>query len=331
MQPTTAKPPTDLKLIRSCSIWRALEVVGDVPTMLILEAFWLGERRFDGFQQRTGLLKALLSQRLKIMTMVGVFEKRQYCARPARYEYWLTEKGRDLYWVALAMLRWEKRWGSAATKFTVQLDHKSCGCANIEAVPFSLSAEAEFTARDVSWEHGPGMGWITPAHSRRRKQRTENGAGADSNLLDMIVQVLGDRWASLILRSIFTGYRRYDEIQKDAAIATNILADRLQWLIDMGLIHKRLYSDSPARYEYRLTEQGIDYYPVLVMLMTWGDRWYVAPEGSPLILYHRHTGKPLEPVMACSNCRQPLDPSEVDFHIRAARRGTRDEDRKATA
>jgi DNA-binding HxlR family transcriptional regulator len=319
MQPATVKPAADLKLIRSCSIWRALEVVGDVPTMLILEAFWLGERRFDGYQQRTGLLKALLSQRLKTMTETGLLKKRQYSERPARYEYWATEKGRDLYWVALAMLRWEKRWGAAATKFTVQLDHLACGARNIDAVPFSRSAGQPFTARDVSWEHGPGMGWIAPRHSRRRKQRTD-AESSDSNLLDVIVQVLGDRWASLILRSIFTGYRRYDEIQKDAAIATNILADRLQWLTGMGLIHKRLYSDSPARYEYRLTETGIDYYPVLVMLMAWGDRWYVAPEGPPLVLHHRHTGMPLDPVMACSACHQPLDPDEVAFHIRPMRR-----------
>lgn len=313
------KPPTDLKLIRSCSIWRALETIGDVPTMLILEAFWLGERRFDGLQQRTGLLKALLSQRLKAMTESGLMEKRQYSDRPARYEYWLTSKGRDLYWVALAMLRWEKRWGTAAAKFTVQLDHKTCGARNIDAIPFSRSAGQAFTARDVSWIHGPGMGWIAPRHSRRRKQRADSER-QDSNLLDGIVQVLGDRWASLILRSIFTGFRRYDEIQKDAAIATNILADRLQWLTGMGLITKRLYSENPARYEYRLTETGIDYYPVLVMLMVWGDHWYGAPEGPPLLLHHRHTGLPLDPVMACSGCQQPLAPDDVEFHIRPMRR-----------
>ncbi|WP_291882805.1 helix-turn-helix domain-containing protein [Maricaulis sp.] len=308
------RPPADLKLVRCCSIWRALEDIGDVPTMLILEAVWLGERRFDGFQKRTGLLKALLSQRLKQMVAAGLLEKRLYCERPPRYEYIMTEKGRDLYWVALAMLRWEQKWGAAKAKFKVRLTHRACGGDHIDPVPFSLSAGREFNARDVSWKHGPGMGWVTPRHSRRRKPRGEE-QGADNNLLDVILRVLGDRWASLILRSIFTGFRRYDEIQKDAAIATNILADRLQWLIDMGLIHKRAYSDAPPRYEYRLTEAGIDYYPVLVMLMVWGDRWYLTPEGPPLLLFHRDSGEPLKPVMACSNCHKPLDPTEVDFTI----------------
>lgn len=314
------QPPTDVKLIRCCSIWRALEDVGDVPTMLILEAFWLGERRFDGFQKRTGLLKALLSQRLKQMVASGLFEKRKYSDRPPRYEYVMTEKGRDLYWVALAMLRWEQRWGSASAKFRVRLTHTACGTKDIEPTPYSLSSGAAFTARDVAWKHGPGMGWVTPRHSRRRKQRGETAPGSDNNLLDVILQVLGDRWASLILRSIFTGFRRYDEIQKDAAIATNILADRLQWLIDMGLIHKRLYSQTPPRYEYRLTELGIDYYPVLVMLMAWGDRWYLTPEGPPLLLLNRHTGKPLEPAMVCSACEKPLMPTDVQFSIVPARK-----------
>jgi DNA-binding HxlR family transcriptional regulator len=307
----------DTKLIRSCSIWRALDVVGDVPTMLILEAFWLGERRFDGFQRRVGLLKALLSVRLKAMIDAGLMEKRRYSERPARYEYWLTKKGRDLYWVALAMLRWEKRWGGASTKFTVQLDHKACGGRDIEPLPYSRSAGEPFTAREVSWRHGPGVGWIANNHKRRRKHNI-GADGTNSNLLDVIVQVLGDRWASLILRSVFTGYRRYDEIQKDAAIATNILADRLQWLVDIRLICKRRYSESPVRYEYRLTEIGIDYYPVLVMLMVWGDRWYAAPEGPPLLLLHRKTGLPLDPVMACSQCHKPLEPAEVKFQIRSS-------------
>ena len=175
------RPPADLKLVRCCSIWRALEDIGDVPTMLILEAVWLGERRFDGFQKRTCLLKALLSQRLKQMVAAGLLEKRLYCERPPRYEYIMTEKGRDLYWVALAMLRWEQKWGAAKAKFKVRLTHRACGGDHIDPVPVSLSAGREFNARDVSWKHGPGMGWVTPRHSRRRKPRGEE-QGADPAL-----------------------------------------------------------------------------------------------------------------------------------------------------
>ncbi|MEC7161913.1 MAG: helix-turn-helix domain-containing protein, partial [Pseudomonadota bacterium] len=94
-------------LIRTCSIWRSLEVVGDTPTLLILEASWFGERRFEGFRQRTGLLKALLSSRLKKLVAAGLMKTRQYSDAPPRSEYVLTEKGRDVYWTSLMMLRWE--------------------------------------------------------------------------------------------------------------------------------------------------------------------------------------------------------------------------------
>ena len=59
-------------MIRTCSIWRSLEVVGDTPTLLILEASWLGARRFDTLRERTGLLKALLSDRLKRLVEAGL-------------------------------------------------------------------------------------------------------------------------------------------------------------------------------------------------------------------------------------------------------------------
>jgi len=300
--------------VRRCSIWRAIEQVGDVPTLLILQAFWLGERRFEGFARRTGLLRALLSQRLKQMCANGLLEARLYQARPPRHEYLLTERGRDLYPAALAMLRWEQRWGDPAAPFSIRLEHLACGAVAVEPVPFSLSAGCAYSARDVSWEHGPGAGWDAATPVRRRQPRAATLA-SQGQLLDTVIQVLGDRWASLILRAIFTGQRRYDAIQQDTGAATNVLAQRLQWLCDLDLLWQRQYQPAPRRCEYRLTEAGIDYYPVLVSLLTWGDRWLEGPDGPPLHLVHRATGLPLAPAMVCSACRSELTGGAVRFEI----------------
>ena len=97
------------KFIRTCSIWRALEVVGDTSVLLILEASWIGARRFEDFRVRTGLLQTLLSDRLKRLVAADIFEKAPYSDSPPRFEYRLTRKGRDLYWPSLMMLRWERR------------------------------------------------------------------------------------------------------------------------------------------------------------------------------------------------------------------------------
>lgn len=300
-------------LIRTCSIWRSLEVVGDTPTLLILEASWLGARKFDELRERTGLLKALLSDRLKRLVDSGLFEKRQYCEAPPRYEYVLTPKGRDLYWTSLMMLRWETGWGGRLGKIAVTLTHDVCGR---EFVPEAACSHCGDTidATQVEWEQGPGVGMMAPVYSRRRQQR-ESSQGATS-LMDEAAQIMGDRWASLIMRSIFTGINRFDDIRQDTAIATNILSERLRWLETIGVIRQRAYPSTPPRNEYHVTRKGVEYYPVLLMLMRWGDRYYVSPEGPPVLLVHKPCGNPLDPQAVCSCCRKPIKPEDVHFTIK---------------
>ncbi|MCG8442217.1 MAG: winged helix-turn-helix transcriptional regulator, partial [Caulobacterales bacterium] len=215
------------RFIRTCSIWRALEAIGDLPTILVLEASWLGARRFDQFRARTGLFKALLSDRLKHLVATELFERVAYSETPHRFEYRMTAKGRDLYWTALMMLRWERRWGAHAGKIEVRLTHSVCG-EEFEPTPSCSACTGEIHARDVSWREGPGVGWMAASHVRRRRQRaSQDGGPSRTTMFDDIAQVTGDRWSSLILRSVFTGLRRFDEIRGDTAIATNILSNRL--------------------------------------------------------------------------------------------------------
>lgn len=299
-------------MIRTCSIWRSLEVVGDTPTLLILEASWLGARRFDTLRERTGLLKALLSDRLKRLVEAGLFEKRKYCEAPPRYEYYLTTKGREVYWTSLMMLRWETGWGEGKGKVAVTLTHDPCG-NNFVPEPACGSCGETIDATQVEWAEGPGVGLMAPVYSRRRQQRESSQAA--TSLMDEAAQIMGDRWASLIMRSIFTGINRFDDIRMDTAIATNILSERLKWLESIGVIRQRAYPSTPPRNEYRVTRKGVEYYPVLLMLMRWGDRYYVSPEGPPVLLKHKVCGKPLDPQVVCSCCRQPIDPEDVHFEI----------------
>lgn len=299
------------KLIRTCSIWRALEVVGDVPTLLLLEVSWLGGRQFDEFCKRTRLLKALVSDRLKRLVAAGLMEKQLYCESPPRYNYVMTEKGRDLYWAALMLLRWERRWNDTG-KIEVTLKHSSCG-QKFDPTPACGECGEEFDATQVDWREGPGLGWMKPTYRRRRNSREP--VERATSLMDQAAQLMGDRWASLIMRSIFTSVHRFDEIQADTAIASNILTERLNWLIGIGVIRQRQYGSSPPRYEYKLRRKGVDYYPALLMLMQWGDRYYVAPEGPPLVLTHKDCGEELAATVICSECREPIAPQDVTFRV----------------
>ncbi|WP_375290968.1 winged helix-turn-helix transcriptional regulator [Qipengyuania sp.] len=297
--------------IRTCSIWRSLEVVGDTPTLLVIEASWLGERRFDGFRQRTGLLKALLSDRLKKLVAAGLFEKRQYCDAPPRFEYVMTTKGRDLYWTSLMMLRWETGWAKSGN-ITVELTHKTCGHRFV-ADPACGSCGETISAFEVDWREGPGVGLMAPSYSRRRQQR--HSPETATSLMNESAQLMGDRWASLIMRSIFTNLYRFDEIRQDTAIATNILSERLKWLELIGVIRQRTDPASPSTTQYRVTRKGVEYYPVLLMLMIWGDRYYASPEGAPVLLFHKNCGGPLNPKVVCSHCREPIVSTDVEYTI----------------
>lgn len=305
------QPP---KFIRTCSIWRALEVVGDTAVLLILEANWIGARRFDELRDRTGLLQSKLSDRLKRLVGAGVLEKVRYTDAPPRYEYRMTRKGLDLYWPALMMLRWERRWSERAGGLRLALRHRLCGQV-FEPVPTCLTCGDEIDPRDVDWAEGPGVGWMAPLYSRRRQQR--NSGEAESSLMVDVAQITGDRWAGLVLRSIFTGLRRFDEIHRDTAMATNILSERLSWLTGIGVI--RSHELAGKRSEYRLTEKGLDYYPVLLMLLRWGDKYYVSPEGPPLILRHKSGSHELDPAVTCSCCARPVEPHDVTFEVIEAR------------
>src|ERR1700686_3534622 len=104
------------------------------------------------------------------------------------------------------------------------------------------------------------------------------------------LEVVVERWSLLMVRNLMLGLRRFDEIQENLGIARNVLQARLTRLIEQGVIEKRLYQERPPRYEYRLTEKGLDLWPAIVALMQWGDR-HTPPAGGPaVVLENRDCG-----------------------------------------
>ena len=110
----------------TCTIARAAAQVGDEWTLLILRELFLRTRRFDDFLRLTGMSSHLLSQRLKKLEEQGVIRREPYSKRPPRYEYRLTEKGRDLWPVIIALKQWGDRWLSTE-ETPVEIIHTHCG------------------------------------------------------------------------------------------------------------------------------------------------------------------------------------------------------------
>jgi len=119
--------------------------------------------------------------------------------------------------------------------------------------------------------------------------------------------VIGERWTMLIIREAFRGTRRFDEFQQRLGVGRNVLSNRLGRLSDEGIFERVRYQQSPDRYEYRLTQKGMDLYPVLLTLMRWGDLYKV--DDPPVRLYHKGCGELASPELRCSHCGEP-----VGFH-----------------
>jgi len=126
------------------------------------------------------------------------------------------------------------------------------------------------------------------------------------------VDLLGDRWTFLVLREAFFGVRRFGHMQRNLGIARTVLSSRLKLLVAEGLLERRAYRDDPVWYEYRLTEKGLDFYPVALALMAWGDRYLAGTAGPPTILHHRACGHDARPEWVCSHCRETLHARDIE-------------------
>ena len=124
------------------------------------------------------------------------------------------------------------------------------------------------------------------------------------------LEIVGEWWTFLVLRDAFLGVRRFEDFQRRLGIARNVLSNRLQTLVDAEILERRLYQEHPARYEYRLTEKGIDLWPVLMALTRWGDK-YVAENGPPVLIEHKNCGGAVDDHLMCERCGAALGARDV--------------------
>ncbi len=120
------------------------------------------------------------------------------------------------------------------------------------------------------------------------------------------LEVIGERWSLLIVRSVMHGNRRFGEMQESLGIARNVLSARLQRLVDEEILERRAYQESPPRYEYFLTQMGRDLWPALIALLNWGDRYSPSPEGPRRLIVHKECGGTVSERGICESCGKVL-------------------------
>jgi len=124
------------------------------------------------------------------------------------------------------------------------------------------------------------------------------------------LELIGERWTLLVIRDLFRGIRRFEDLQRSLEVARNILSARLGLLVEGGILERHRYQERPERYEYRLTEKGLDLWPVVVALLKWGDK-HLYPGSPPVVIEHKECGGGVSDHSICERCGAKLGPRDV--------------------
>ncbi len=127
------------------------------------------------------------------------------------------------------------------------------------------------------------------------------------------LEVVGERWTLLILRDAMMGVTRFEVFQRRLGIAPNMLTKRLRALGDAGILERRPYQERPERFEYLLTPEGKQFFPVVMGLMRWGDA-HLSPRGAPAVVRHTGCEGEIDARGVCGRCEAAVGVDDVTWH-----------------
>ena len=141
-------------------------------------------------------------------------------------------------------------------------------------------------------------------------QRTNFGDMACS--IARTLDVIGEPWSPLILRDVWVGMNRFDAIQADLGISRKVLTERLNHLVERGVLERRPYDRRP-RYEYHLTAKGAELIDLLMVMVAWGDKWLAGKPGPPVLYRHQACGEIGSVELRCTHCGGPMHAGDVEL------------------
>jgi DNA-binding HxlR family transcriptional regulator len=288
----------------------ALGLIGDEWNLAIVRlAIQDGVRRYKDFRDRLGIANSVLTARLRRLTEAEVFTTAQYSDAPRRYEYILTERGRDLWKVLLTIWSWEAVWVTEHTEPLPPMYHSECGAEFAPAMHCRACGQPA-GIRDVKGTFGPSGGFarsVPRATTRRRSAGGSPGPG----LVPQTIELIGNRWSASALAAAFLGARRFTDMLVMMGAPPTIVSDRLRTFCQMGVLETVAARTGSGRVEYRLTDKGRAFFPHVMVMLEWGDRWFRAPEGPATLLTHTTCNGEFHPVLFCSVCSRELHGSKI--------------------
>lgn len=302
------------------ALGRALLLVGDKWSMLIIREIFSGTYRFGELKTRLALSDPVLSQRLTDLVEFDVLKTRLYQDRPERFEYRLTERGHDLWRVFVAIWSWEVRWSISNRSGRSRLIHDACGQPSTPLFGCRDCRAFDIDHLQTTATRKPGSSFATtnpPRHYRRSSGlRTKEGAVLRADVLEL----LGDRWSVSVLGCGMLGIQRFGEMQRELGISPALLTERLKAFIADDVMTQRPVGEGQRRKSYHLRPKGLDIMPVFVTTNAWANRWTPDPGGPDLTIRHSMCGAELDPIWVCNRCGDQLERKTFHF-VRTTGRG----------
>jgi DNA-binding HxlR family transcriptional regulator len=309
------KPEVTPEYFVSSQVAQGLATIGDRWAFIILRDVYLGISRFEELRRSADCNRGTFSSRLQALVEKNILVKRQYQDSPPRFEYCLTPIGLDLYPVVLMMWKWELNW-STREYLPQALTHKTCG-EKMEPIYRCRDCHGELRAEDTSFAVRDAFDSVdkVPARSQRRIKSEAEKSGEIGRESMHVLDCVGDRWTSLVLAAGFFGLQRFDQMMTAIKISPSVLSDRLNLLVQTGIMDRIPYQERPIRYEYHLTVKGRDLYGHTIAIHEWTERWLVKPNKGFLILKHLPCDKQFHGDVVCSECKETLHPHEVSYDV----------------
>jgi DNA-binding HxlR family transcriptional regulator len=293
----------------------ALGLIGDEWNLAIVRLAIMSDvRRYKDFRDRLGIANSVLTARLRRLAEAGVFSMTQYSDAPSRYEYVLTERGRDLWKVLLTIWSWEAVWVTQHIEPLPAMYHTECG-EEFCPVMYCRACVQPAGISDVRGTFGPSGGFERSVPRATTRRRSAGGTAASRasgpGLVPQTIELIGNRWSASALAAAFLGARRFTDMLVMTGAPPTIVSDRLRTFCQMGVLETVTAKAGSGRLEYQLTDKGRAFFPHVMVMLDWGDRWFRAPEGPATLLTHTNCGGEFRPVLHCSYCARELHGSQI--------------------
>ena len=285
---------------------RALLLVGDFWTVQILQSIFVGRRRFQDIRDDLDISDPVLARRLRGLVAQGVLATSPYQERPVRHEYLLTDSGKDLWRVMIALWGWDRTWLRAPHPLVgVTLRHLPCATTITPVLGCERCGAIGVAARDVTGVAEERL--LADLTTRRGRRSTVASEVLNST------SILGDRWSILVLSDALMGSRHFTQFRERLDISPVTLNARLTSFVRRGVMTRESMEEGAKRQVYRLTPMGLDFFTVTSMINSWAQTWLADDDRSGLDLTHIACGGEFRPQLTCNSCNEVLRRGEVRF------------------